>query len=144
MLRHFSHARGIGLEMDLRRYDVSAWLIQQIGRQFDLGERVSLEQTNLLDTSLAPHSVDVVFMDTDHRYPQDYEYITYLLDSHILRPDFLFIGDDPYHTGTQEARRRLESEPCHRLDIETRPDWNLWWFRSVRSRAPRTRSKLKV
>ena len=129
VLQHFRNARGIGLEMDPARFRVSEWLVKQVGRSCDLAGRLSLQQTNLLEAELSPDSVDVVFMDTDHRYPDDYGYLMHLLAGPILRPGFLFIGDDPLHTGTKQARERLIREQSHFLDIATRPDWNLWWFR---------------
>ena len=128
ILRHFREARGIGLEANPSRFSVSRWLAECMRDEFELGNRLELRQGSILDTGLTADSVDVVFMDTDHRYPDDYDYMRCLLDRDILREGFLFAGDDPMHTGTKQARERFlrENEGVYR--IETRTDQNLWWF----------------
>ncbi len=129
VLRHFRQARGIGLEIIPSRFDVTRWLIGRVDHDFRVSDRIDLRPVGLYEAQLEANSVDVVFMDTDHRYPDDHDYIRYLLDGDILRPGFLFIGDDPMHTGTKLARERFIQENDGRYHIETLPQENLWWFR---------------
>jgi hypothetical protein len=51
-----------------------------------------------------------------------------LIDGEVLRPGFLFIGDDPTQDGIDTSRRRFIDEHSARFHIETRADFNLWWF----------------
>ena len=129
VLKHFENAHGIGLEMNPSRFAVSSWLADRMRNEFHLDNRLSIQQNNLLDADLAPKSIDIVFMDTNHRYPDDYDYVIHLLKSGILSEDFIFIGDDPMHTGTQRAREQLILEFKQQYRFITRPDKNLWWFR---------------
>lgn len=128
VLRKFSCARGIGLEVNPARYDVSRWIGQQVCDEFDLTDRLDLRNCSLTEAKLKPNSIDVVFMDTNHRYPDDYQYICHLLGSGALREGFLFLGDDPMHSGTDQARKQFISEQSDNYRIITRPDKNLWWF----------------
>ncbi len=97
-------------------------------KQWNLSGRVKLYKASILNIPLEPNSLDAVFMDTSHIYPDDYEYIKYLTTSGILHRGFLFIGDDPVDAGTDKARQRLIAEEGAKYKIITRPDKNLWWF----------------
>ena len=87
--------------------------------------QLELRQNSILDAGPTEASVDVASMDTDHRYPDDYDYIRCLLDRNILREGFLFAGDDPTHTGTKQALERFLRENAGVYRIETRTDQNL-------------------
>ena len=135
VLRHFRNTRGIGLEVDPARFAVTRWLQEKVGEELATQGRIELHCTNVLCAPFAPASIDVVFMDTNHRYPDDYAYITYLLEGGFLRDGFLFIGDDPMHTGTSRARESFIRARSSEFRIITREDWNLWWFYRLRGRS---------
>jgi len=128
VLGHFKNACGIGLEINPTRSDVTRWLISRMDATWNLSQRVKLFKGSIVDVSLEPKSVDVVFMDTNHVYPDEFEYITYILKSNLLRDGFVFVGDDPLHTGSDTTRRRFIAEQSRNYRIITREDKNLWWF----------------
>lgn len=128
MLAAFKNAHAIGVEVHQARFEVTRWLINRMDAQWHLSNRVELQRASILDVSLPPASVDVVFMDTNHLYPDDFEFIMYLTTSGVLRQGFVFIGDDPLHTGTHLARQRFIAEQSARYQIVTKPAKNLWWF----------------
>jgi hypothetical protein len=128
VLARFPNAKGIGLEVDQYRFDVTKWLIERLDKQFSLVNRVKLYNQSVLDAPLEQNSIDVVLMDTNHKYPDDFDYVMHLINSGVLRKNFLFIGDDPLHTGTDIARKRFIEEHSHSHKIITRKDKNLWWF----------------
>lgn len=128
VLRYFHRAKGIGLEVTPERFEVGSWLANRVDESYKLGGRLQLRCSQLTQAMIEPNSIDVVFMDTDHRYPDDYEYVMYLLDQGILRHGFLFVGDDPMHTGTCQARERFIAQQSDKFGITTSPQKNLWWF----------------
>jgi hypothetical protein len=128
VMGQFPNAHGIALEQVPERAAVARWLIQEMDVKWNLAARTEVRTHSVLETDLSRASVDVVFMDTDHGYPGDYDYVMYLLDSGALAPGFLFIGEDPFHTGTDTSRRRLISELSDAYKFITRPDLNLFWF----------------
>lgn len=132
VMRHFQRAGAIGLEINPARFDITRWLVDRMREPFVLGDRVALHLCGLTDAPLPAASVDVVFMDTNHRYPDDYEYIVQLLGRRVLTDGFLFVGDDPLHTGTCQSRERFIREYATRFTIETCTRRNLWWFTEPR------------
>ena len=139
ILAYFKNAHAIGVEVTEARFDMTRWLVGRMSSQWNLESRVKLYKSSILDVPLSSNSIDVVFMDTDHKYPNDLEYIMYLLNSGVLRANFLFIGDDPIHTGTKKSREHFIAEQSSKYKIITRPDKNLWWFFRYKSRTPHLR-----
>ncbi len=128
VMSYLTAAQGIGLEIDPYRFDVSQWVVTQAGAQMGFADRVTLLNAGVLEAPLERQSVDLVLMDTNHRYPDDYEFVMRLIDDEILRPGFLFVGDDPTQAGTDTSRKRFIEEHGNRFAIEIRTDLNLWWF----------------
>ncbi len=128
VMSYLEAANGIGLEIDPHRFDVTRWMVERVGSQIGFADRVTLLNTGVLEAKLEKHSVDLVLMDTNHRYPDDYDFVMRLIDGEVLRPGFLFIGDDPTQDGIDTSRRRFIDEHSARFHIETRADFNLWWF----------------
>ena len=128
VLRRFDNARGIGLEVNPARFEISCWLTKRMRTDFHIADRLTLMQMDVRNAPLQPDSIDIVFMDTNHCYPDDYEYIMHLLNGNVLRKGFLFIGDDPLHTGTNLAREHFIRQHSASYRIITRADKNLWWF----------------
>ena len=128
VMSYFEAAVGIGLEIDPHRFDVTRWMVEHVGVQMGFADRTTLLNTGILEAPLEKHSVDLVLMDTNHRYPDDYDFVLRLIDEEILRPGFLFLGDDPTQDGTDTSRRRFIEEHSDRFHVETRTDLNLWWF----------------
>jgi predicted O-methyltransferase YrrM len=102
-------------------------MVEKQKRTFGLEGRVVLQPVSILEATLQRESVDVVFMDTNHTY-DDYNYIMHLLENSVLRRGFLFIVDDPLHTGTDLARKQFIEKHSDSYKVITRTDWNLWWF----------------
>jgi len=51
-----------------------------------------------------PTGIDVIYMDTNHKYPNDLNYLNCILvDEKLLAPGGLLICDDRYHTGTAQS-----------------------------------------
>ena len=123
----FPNVHLIGFEQLEARYKVASWLVNRVAQTFPF-PKSELYCCPVLNHGFSPGSVDVVYMDTNHEYPNDYEYILHFLSSGYLKKDFVFIGDDPTHTGTKTSRERFISEYSHQYKIITREDWNLWWF----------------
>ncbi len=128
VLQHFHNARGIGLEINPARRHVAKWVCDHVADRFALSGRVNIMSHSVLDAPLAPDCIDVVMMDTDHRYPDDLNYVEHVLRCGALREGFLFIGDDPMHTGTQRAREQFTSEHSSTYSVEVSERQNLWWF----------------
>jgi hypothetical protein len=128
VLAHFKNARGIGLEVSQVRSDVARWLINRMDADWHLSKRVEVHKASILDVPLEPNSVDAVLMDTNHLYPDEYEYIMHLTRNNILRKGFIFAVDDPLHTGTDTTRKRFIAEHSDKYKSITRSDKNLWWF----------------
>lgn len=128
VLGHFKNACGIGVELVPERCEVARWVVNEMNQRWALNPRVDIQCSSILEARIPPGSVDVVFMDTSHKYPHDYEFVNRLVKGGHMKPKFLFIGDDPLHTGTDEARRRLIVEWSHRYKFITRSDLNLFWF----------------
>lgn len=128
VMSRFPNARGIGVEFVPARYDVVKYTLQQKDAEWNLVKRVELLQGSILKAPLRPDSIDVVFMDTNHVFPDEYNYVKHLLDGGFLRKGFLFIGDDPLHTGTDETRRYFIEKHGGEFKVITHEGWNLWWF----------------
>jgi len=126
VLSAFPRAHAIGLEPNPYRYDVTRFMLDRTG----VAGRASLRCCAVQEADVAPNSVDVVFMDTNHT-EEDYDYILHVLGSGWLRRHWLFVGDDPEHTGTKVARERFIERFAGTYHIITRPDLNLWWFRGA-------------
>jgi predicted O-methyltransferase YrrM len=128
VLGHFQNARGIGLEVNRGRAEVTRWLVGRMDPLWHLRERVELYHTSILELPLQPDSVNAVLMDTNHVYPDEFEFIMHLLGKRILRRGFVFVIDDPAHTGTDTTRKRFIAEHGDHYKNITRIDKNLWWF----------------
>lgn len=128
VLQHFRNARAIGVEPNGRRLAVTRWLTRRVDAAFDLADRLELHESTVVRAPLAPHGIDVVFMNTEHRYPEGYAYVAHLLDGGFLRDGFLFVGVGPMSDGTRTTRERLTRDRFGELRVLTRADWNLWWF----------------
>src|ERR1700726_1671713 len=79
VLGHFKNARGIGLEVSPNRWDVTRWLIHRMDATWNLSDRIQLHNTSIGDVPFGPNSVDAVFMDTNHVYPDEFDYIMHIL-----------------------------------------------------------------
>lgn len=128
VLAHFRDARAIGLESNPARHEVTQWLVERMDSEWNLKDRVVLHRAALLDAPLEECSIDAVFMDTSHMYPGDFECIMHLVNGSFLRRGFVFVGDDPMHSGTKLSRERFMSEHNDLYRIITRVDKDLWWF----------------
>ncbi len=128
VLAHFANASGIGLEVNKPRFNVTYWLMQRMDERWNLVKRSELHRASVLDVLFAPNSIDAVFMDTSHVFPDDLEYIRHLTSNGILRKGFVFVVDDPLHSGTDITRRQFIREESAKYEIITRPDKTLWWF----------------
>jgi predicted O-methyltransferase YrrM len=128
ILGTFKNARGIGIEIVPERFEVAQWMIEQADATWKLQGRAQLRCSSVLQANLPESSVDVVFMDTSHAYPDEYHMVRHLFDAGMIKPKFLFVGDDPMHSGTDVTRRRLITEWGERYKFITRPDLNLYWF----------------
>jgi hypothetical protein len=107
VMSYLEAATGIGLEIDPHRFDVTRWMATHVGSQMGFADRITLLNSGILEASLERQSVDLVLMDTNHRYPDDYDFVMRLIEGEILRPGFLFIGDDPTQDGTDTSRKRF-------------------------------------
>ena len=67
-------------------------------------------------------------MDTNHVYPEEYDLILHFLDRDLLRRGFLFVVDDPTHSGTDSALQQFLRERSDEFKILTSAEKNLWWF----------------
>jgi len=128
VLAHFPNAKGIGLEVNKSRFHVTCWLMQWVDERWNLVKRAELHRASVVDVPFAPNSIDAVFMDTSHVFPDDLEYIRHLTSNGVLRKGFVFVVDDPLHSGTDIARRQFISKESAKYKIITRRDKNLWWF----------------
>jgi hypothetical protein len=128
VLAHFKNARGIGLEVNRTRSDVTRWLLDRVDSDWHLAHRVKLYNASVLDVPLESNSIDAVLMDTNHLYPDEYKYILHLTSNNILRKGFIFAVDDPLHSGTDTTRKRFIAEQGDKYRSITREDMNLWWF----------------
>ena len=129
VLSWFPKANGIGLEINPKRFEVAKWMVERPFGGKNLAGRTRFHQIGFEDYPLSANSIDVVFMDTNHQYPDEFNYIIRLLESGALRKNYLFLIDDPFHTGTDIARRRLIEERSDSLEIHTVGEWGLWWFK---------------
>jgi len=129
VLSWFSKANGLGLEFDPIRFEVAKWMINRPSGNKNLTGRTRFHQISFEDYPLPADSIDVVFMDTDHDYPDEFNFIIRLLKSGALRKNFLFLVDDPFHTGTDIARGKLIEGHSDNLEIHTVAEWSLWWFK---------------
>jgi hypothetical protein len=107
------------------RSDVTQWLMNRMDAEWHLLNRVQLHNASILDVPFKPDSVDAVLMDTNHLYPDEYDYIMHLISNNILRKGFLFAIDDPLHTGTDTTRRRFIADQGGMYKNITREDKNL-------------------
>lgn len=140
LLAAFPLARGIGVEVDPARFDVTRWLIARMDTEWNLRSRVTLWNASISDVPLPPASIDVVFMDTNHVYADDRASIAHLTTCGALAEGFVFLGDDPFHSGTRLARERFIADQGSRYEIETSAARNLWWFVARNPPAPATRA----
>ncbi|MFQ5503051.1 MAG: hypothetical protein ACE5EQ_12270 [Phycisphaerae bacterium] len=122
VMQAFPKARGTGLEITPHRCEVSRWMVKRTG-----DNRSEIRNESITQAKLDTESIDVVFMDTNHG-EDDYDFIRHVLDSGWLRRHWLFVCDDPNHSGTKIARERLMRDFDDTYKIITRPDINLWWF----------------
>ena len=126
----YPNGHGTGLEKDPGRYQISKYVIESVGREMGFLDRINLHNASISEFELKPNSLDIVFMDTDHKYPNDYNYIHRLLDSGALRDGFVFVGDDPFHSGTDTSRLRFIDESSDEFEIQTDEALDLFWFRT--------------
>lgn len=129
VMSNFTNANGFGLEIDPNRFEVCKWIVDCMGKAIGFQDRVTLKCGGILEQKLEPNSIDVVFMDTNHTALDDYDFIMHIINSGALREDFLFVGDDPTHSGTDESRKQFIDRHSDQYHIVTRVDMNLWWFK---------------
>ncbi len=124
LLTHFKKARAIGIETDEAKFKITHWLIEQMDRQRQLSNRVKLYNIHFNDVSLKAHSIDLIFMDGSHKYPDDFDLIMQLLTSDVLREVFLLVGE--LTVQNQETQNKLIKEVGEHYNVIIKPDENLW------------------
>ena len=126
-LKHFHNAMGVGLEVMDFRYEVSRWLLQRMEDEWNLKGRWEVHHKSVMEMPFSRHSFDIVFMDTNHM-ETDYEYIIHLIKNEYVKPNFLFLGDDPFHTGTKISREKFIEKYGDQYPVITDSQYNLWYF----------------
>lgn len=67
--------------------------------------------------AMHPEGISAVYMDTNHKFPNDLWYLeAILVDSPLLAPDGLLICDDRFHSGTRRSVTEFLRRHGHRFD----------------------------
>ncbi len=124
ILHYFNNMKGIGFDRCAHRFHISQWMLGCVDKKMEY----ELHQCDVIDYSFQKESIDIVFMDTDHIFEEEMRSFNFFFDNQYLSENFLFLCDDPMHSGTKKFRESIVNELPNGVAYSLEQAFNLFYF----------------